>query len=411
MSHGLEGRSIENLKRAFRNDQTEENYLIKLRMFFDSCGVKPDDFVAIAKKSPAKAERLVSSYVQARKEQVSGHTIRIFRVALRLFLSMNDCDTLNWVRIGKILPPTRRYGSDRAPTPDELRKILDSCDLRMKCVVLILTSSGVRMGAFDWLKWRDLEPVRLGNYEFAKLTVYHGENEQYHSFMTPECYKYLQEYRAMREKAGEQVSPESPLIRDDWGTYKGAKDPSKATPVTSKTLRDQLGRLYARIGLRSEKEGLRHEFQQVHGFRKFFKTRMEVAGVRPIITELLMGHSIGVSNSYMKPSNDELMAEYAKGIPALTILHQEKASVKSELKEQLLLVAGFKPEEIEKINFADTSAEEFQKMVREKLLGAMANNGNRQKVIPVGELKSHISQGWEYIAQLPDSEVVVKLPT
>ncbi len=122
MSHGLEGRSIENLKRAFRNDQTEENYLIKLRMFFDSCGVKPDDFVAIAKKSPAKAERLVSSYIQARKEQVSGHTIRIFRVALRLFLSMNDSDTLNWVRIGKILPPTRRYGSDRAPTPDELEE-------------------------------------------------------------------------------------------------------------------------------------------------------------------------------------------------------------------------------------------------------------------------------------------------
>jgi hypothetical protein len=41
----------------------------------------------------------------------------------------------------------------------------------------------------------------------------------------------------------------------------------------------------------------------------------------------------------------------------------------------------------------------------------MTNNGNRQKVIPASELKSHISNGWEYIAQLPDSEVVVKLPS
>ncbi|MGA2665699.1 MAG: site-specific integrase [Nitrososphaerales archaeon] len=411
MSHGLEGRSIENLMRAFKNDQTEENYLIKLRMFFASCGLAPDEFADLAKKDPVKAERLVSSYIQERKGQVSGHTIRIFRVALRLFLSMNDCDTLNWVRIGKIVPPTRRYGSDRAPTIDELRKILDSCDLRMKCVVLVLISSGARIGAFDSLQWRDLQPVRLGNYEFAKLAVYRGENEQYHSFVTPECYRYLLEYRDMRAKASEQLRPESPLIRDDWGTYKGAKDPSKAAPVTSKTLRDQLGRLYTRIGLRPDKEGLRHEFQQVHGFRKFFKTRMEVAGVRPIITELLMGHSIGVSNSYMKPSNDELVAEYAKGIPALTVLHQEKANVKSELKEQLLLVAGFKPEEIEKIKFAETSDEDFQKMVREKLLGAMANNGNRQKVVPLDEVKGLIPQGWEYVTQLPTGEAIVKLPS
>jgi CO dehydrogenase/acetyl-CoA synthase delta subunit len=124
-----------------------------------------------------------------------------------------------------------------------------------------------------------------------------------------------------------------------------------------------------------------------------------------------MGHSIGVSNSYMKPSNDELMAEYAKGIPALTILHQEKASAKSELKEQLLLVAGFKPEEIEKINFADTSAEEFQKMVREKLLGAMANNGSRQKVIRVGEVEQYIQQGWEYVASISNDKAILKLPS
>ena len=40
----------------------------------------------------------------------------------------------------------------------------------------------------------------------------------------------------------------------------------------------------------------------------------------------------------------------------------------------------------------------------------MANNGNKQKVIPISELKAHIGQGWEYVAQLPDSEAVVKLP-
>jgi hypothetical protein len=58
-----------------------------------------------------------------------------------------------------------------------------------------------------------------------------------------------------------------------------------------------------------------------------------------------------------------------------------------------------------------TSDEEFQKSVREKLLGMMTDSGQKQKVIPVSKLKAHISQGWEYVTQLPDSEAVFKPPS
>ncbi len=85
-------------------------------------------------RDKVEAENLVSTYIQKRKEEVSGHTIRIFKVALRLFLSMNDSDNLNWVRLGKILPYTRRHGSDRAPTFEKLLRILENCSLRMKYV-------------------------------------------------------------------------------------------------------------------------------------------------------------------------------------------------------------------------------------------------------------------------------------
>ncbi|MGB8933637.1 MAG: response regulator [Candidatus Nitrosopolaris sp.] len=39
----------------------------------------------------------------------------------------------------------------------------------------------------------------------------------------------------------------------------------------------------------------RHEFQTDHGFRKWFKTRCELAGMKPINIEKLMNHSIGIS--------------------------------------------------------------------------------------------------------------------
>lgn len=56
------------------------------------------------------------------------------------------------------------------------------------------------------------------------------------------------------------------------------------------------------------------------------------------------------------------------------------------------------------------SDEELQGLVRKKLFGAMANNGSRQKVIPISEVRNYIVQGWEYVASLPDNSAIVKLP-
>jgi hypothetical protein len=48
--------------------------------------------------------------------------------------------------------------------------------------------------------------------------------------------------------------------------------------------------------------------------------------VRPIITEMLMGHALGVSGSYMKPTLAELIGEYIKAIDSLTILKELRSN-------------------------------------------------------------------------------------
>ena len=408
----LDGKSISSFLQAIHTKATEENYLVKLKLFFDFGDVSADDFAALAKKHPAKAESIITSYIQSRKGKVSGSTIRTFKVALKLFLSMNDSDKLNWTRISKLIPKSRKYGSDRAPTSEELRKILDNCDLRMKCVVLVLLSSGIRIGAFEGLQWRDMEPVKFGNHEFAKLTVYRGENEQYYTFVTPECHKYLLEYKDLRQQAGEKINPNSLLIRDDWGNYKGATDPTKATAVTPKSLRNALGRLHERIGLRSEKTGIRHEFQQAHGFRKFFKSLAE-RYMKSIYVELLMGHSTGVSDSYMKPSYQDMVQEYSKTIPALSILSREEVSsadqLRIEFKKMLLATSGYRDDEIKNMDLANMTNEQIQEKARERL---MVNNGQRQRIIATSELERHITQGWEFVANPPglNGKSIVRLP-
>jgi hypothetical protein len=63
----------------------------------------------------------------------------------------------------------------------------------------------------------------------------------------------------------------------------------------------------------------RHEFQAAHGFRKWFKTRCEIAGMKSINIETLMGHSIGISDSYYRATQEELLRDYEKSIDFLTI--------------------------------------------------------------------------------------------
>ena len=84
--------------------------------------------------------------------------------------------------------------------------------------------------------------------------------------------------------------------------------------------------------------------------------------------------------------------------------------IRKTFNERFLIVAGFNKEELEKMNLDDMTNEELQSLVKQRLVGMMNNNGSRQKVIPVKEVKSYINQGFEYVASLPDGEAIMKLP-
>lgn len=76
------------------------------------------------------------------------------------------------------------------------------------------------------------------------------------------------------------------------------------------------------LGLRTKLESgkTRHEFQTDHGFRKWFKTRCELAGMKPINIEKLMNHSVGISDSYYRATENDLLEDYLKAVDFLTSL-------------------------------------------------------------------------------------------
>jgi integrase len=255
--------------------------------------------------------------------------------AIRLLLEMNDVP-LNWKKIRRVLPRARRYALDRIPTIEEIHEIVEAADIREKALTLIFVSSGIREGAIERLKVEDYTQIKREEKNVAgRLVVYNGEPERYTTFITPEACCALDRYLEFRRDHKEEITKSSPLFRDKFDPIKGlyghGKDTSKqlVIPMTGPAVRQYYNRLLFTIGIRNERKR-RHDFS-VHGFRKFFKTKAEIGGMKPINVETLMGHSTGISDSYYRPTENDLLEDYLKVVDHLTV--RTETTVRAEVEQ------------------------------------------------------------------------------
>ena len=242
------------------------------------------------------------------------------------------------------MPSGRRASNDRAPTIEEIQKLVEYPDRRIKPIIFTMCSSGIRIGAWNHLQWKHVEPIKnaLGEVVAAKLTIYPGDEEEYYTFITPEAFESLNDWMNFRTSYGEKISGESWLMRDIWQTTNikhGAKLGLATYPkkLKSSGIERLIERALWEQGIRHPLSlgTKRHEWKAAHGFRKFYKSRTEQV-MRPINVEITMGHDIGVSASYYKPTEQEVLQDYLKAIDILTIKTSKIVLQKQmlELKEK-----------------------------------------------------------------------------
>ena len=161
---------------------------------------------------------------------------------------MNDLTTLNWKRISRGLPRVKNSSIDRAPTVEEIRKLVEYPDRRIKPVIYAMASVGFRLGAYDYLRRKHVSPLtnEKGEVVAAKLLVYADEPKEYYTFITWESYNILKDWMDFRASYGEEISEDSCLMRDLWQTtnmnyvvkWSLATNPKKLTSIAIKRLSD-----------------------------------------------------------------------------------------------------------------------------------------------------------------------------
>src|SRR6185436_12957859 len=267
-------------------------------------------------------ESKIKEYVIHLKEKgVSKSWFMTLFASLKNFYEMNDVENIKWRKLKRYQGEEQPKHEDRRYTYDEIHTLVNNGNLKLKATILLMSSSGVRVGA--------LPPLTTGHLnrrgDIYKINVYKGlkGKGQYYTFCTPECAKAIDTYLQFRERCGEKLNSDSPLFRRDFDM----SDQGQARFEVH-----TWGRTRILESIRTEliKNGLvivdhtkytRKEVKVSHGFRMFFETMLVNANIPETIIRKLTGHSerSNLTQLYSKQTEEEMLSEYSKAIDSLTI--------------------------------------------------------------------------------------------
>ncbi len=156
---------------AMKSPVTREKYQKRLEKFFDFVNIegktvkeKSSVFVDLARKEGNgwifnQVLRFMQFQLERfNRKEITGSTIRNYLKSIKLFCELADF-SIPWKKITRGLPKAKNYSDDRIPTIDEIRKLLEYPDRRLKSIIITMASSGIRLGAWEYLRWGNIKPI------------------------------------------------------------------------------------------------------------------------------------------------------------------------------------------------------------------------------------------------------------
>ncbi|MCS7123217.1 MAG: site-specific integrase [Candidatus Aenigmarchaeota archaeon] len=228
------------------------------------------------------------------KKQTAPKTILTWSSALKKFFEANSIKIDEKIRI-KVF----NIHEDHLISKEELRFIVNNVNIRTQSIILILSSSGLRIDELRNLKIGDVdlksEPAVIKvRGSLAK------ERKPRVTFISKQAKEVLLKYLSTRKN----VDNDSYLIT--------SREEKQLSYSQIQYIINKAFKLIAK------KEGKRYNLH-AHVLRKFFKTNMIAAGVPAPIVDRLMGHKRYLSEEYELYTFDQLKEWYLKGEANLTL--------------------------------------------------------------------------------------------
>ncbi len=343
---------------------------------------------------------------------------------------------------------TGLYSQEKSPTTSELRRILDAADTRQRAAISLMAFSAFRdetLGDYlgvDGLKIRDFPEMTIHQethtVEFQKIPTLvicrapiSKIKYEYISFLNAEGCEYLKSYLEERMRSrrkstkqevtgsertgksktrtvevtvpGEALTSDSPIITPkqlNVGSHIRTTNISdnikKAIEKAGFTWRPYILRRYASTKLlHAEEDGLPHSYALFwtghHG--DILMTYTLQKGLDDVTLEKLRA-------AYKKADENHLTTIQPKP--------SSQAQLKITMRDTMLEMLGYTEEERMKLNLGSLTDDEFRNLLQKRAPALL--KPKKQKIIPITNLQEVITEGWEFVTQLPNDQAVVRSP-
>lgn len=388
--------------------------------------LKPADFQKMTAK---EAVNLIFDVIgRLGEEGRKAGYMRSYEKAMKSWFDFNSIEIKQKIRIPKG-DGRGQYDDEMIPTQGQLRSIFDGGNMKERTACSLISFSGVRpevMGNFDaddGLKISDMPEVEIlnGNSEVRFLQVptmvvvrniLSKAGHQYFSFYPEEGCLYLKEYFEWRMRRGlEKLTQESPVItpeHEDIGSF-----------MTTTNISDTMRQPIRNAGFK----------WRPYVLRRYFDTRLMMAEADALIIKdirvFFMGHRGDIEAEYTVNKRlpqdviDRLRKSYElaaeRHLITMKTTSAGDSKVFAAMNLQFLKLSKFTDDEIKEIvkehgDLSTIDPDSLADIIDERRKRKMGLNGNSQKIVPMADLESYITEGWEYVRDLPNGKAIVRLP-
>jgi len=313
---------------SIKSQYTKRAYDYALRRFVKYYKLK--NIESILEIPDKELQVMLEDWLFHLKKTLKANTIKPFFQAVELLCVVNDKSGINFKKIHKMYPSTDKTSGKRAWSTKEIQLMLENTkELRVRLLINILASTGCRIGAIPPLTFGEMVEMAKG---CMGIKFYSDTDEEYWGFLNPEASVILHSYIEQRQKDGERISENSPLIREKYKV-----GITKAKFCTRGSLTMIMDRVVSNSKVRGTKKGMRFESMTNHGFRKRFNTILKLnKNINPVIVERLMGHRINLDGSYLDTTREDVFNEFVKGMHDLVISDSERLRLQNEMKDETI---------------------------------------------------------------------------
>jgi site-specific recombinase XerD len=149
---------LRQFQNAIKSPKTKETYTLFLQNF-QTYLKAPNCETLLQEYTIKEMEMKIIGYIMYLRDdrKVSPSTIRVHLAALKHFFEMNDFVGMNWKKVSKYMGEFYTAADDRPYTREEIGQLVNTAhSLRDKAFILLLSSSGLRVGGLLKLQLKDL---------------------------------------------------------------------------------------------------------------------------------------------------------------------------------------------------------------------------------------------------------------